>query len=174
MNKIIFITGSPGAGKTTIGRRVAEQFPKSIHIDLDDLRGSVMSGAITPGEWSDEATKQFQLARTTAAYMAKLYRANGFDVIIDDVCVPEFFAEQWAELFQHEGVNKVLLLPTPAALTARMRKRNGPFEEFFITQAIPWLYSYLEPMDKSGWIVIDSSGLSIEQTVATVLQQIGE
>lgn len=62
----IFTTGAPGAGKTTIGRRVAEQFPKSIHIKVDDLQASVVSGAIFSSDWTEEATKQFRLARTTA------------------------------------------------------------------------------------------------------------
>lgn len=48
MNRIIFITGAPGAGKSTIGRCIAEHFPKSLHIKLDALRGSVVNGQAVP------------------------------------------------------------------------------------------------------------------------------
>ncbi len=89
MNKIILITGAPGAGKTTIGRRIAQHFSKSLHVKLDELRGSVVSGQAVPARgWTDEMTIQARLARTTACTMAKLYAVNGYDVVIDDVCIP--------------------------------------------------------------------------------------
>lgn len=180
MNKIIFITGAPGSGKTTIGRRIAEHFPKSLHVKLDDLRQSVISGRVVPGNvWTDEMTIQHQLSKTTACRMAKLYHADGYDVVIDDVCIPEFFAEQYAELFNpsaahHIPLYKILLMPQRSVLSERIRQRGGPNAEIFIEHGVPWIYGYLEPMDKSGWIVIDSSNLTIEETVEAALQRIGQ
>lgn len=177
MNKIIFITGSSGAGKTTISGKLAERFAKSVHINTDNLRESVVSGRAVLGAWTDEATKQCQLSRTTATHMAKLYAANGFDVVVDDVCVPECFADQYAELFTHTVTDtisfcKVLLLPQRDVINERIRQRGGPYVQFFIENSTPWLYSYLEPMPKAGWIVIDSSNLTIEQTTEEVWQRI--
>ncbi len=178
MNKIIFITGAPGVGKSTIGRRIAEHFPKSLHIKLDALRGSVVNGQAVPARgWTDEMTIQAQLARTTACNMAKLYNASGYDVVVDDVCIPEFFADQYAELFDrvttdNSPVYKVLLMPQPATVIERVRQRGGPNAEIFIEHGIPWIYSYLESIDKTGWIVIDSSNLTIEETAEAALQGI--
>lgn len=178
MNKIIFITGAPGAGKTTIGRHIAEKHPKSLHIKVDDLRQSVISGRVVPGNvWTDEMTSQHQLAKCTAIAMAKLYNANGYDVVIDDVCIPEFFADQYGELFNpaiahHLPLYKVLLMPQRAVLNERIRQRGGPNAKIFIEHGAPWIYGYLEPMPKAGWIVIDSSNLTIEQTTEEVWQRI--
>ena len=77
MNKIIFITGASGAGKTTIGRRIAEHYPKSLHLELDVLRRSIVNGLVVPSStWTNELTQQNQLSRTAACKMAKLYSAN--------------------------------------------------------------------------------------------------
>ena len=172
MNKIVFITGAPASGKSTIARRVAEHFPKSLHIQVDQLREMMVTGAEMPDHnWTDEAARQFQRARSTAAYMAKLHAEEGVDVFIDDVCVPENFPDYYKSLFTEAAVHRVLLMPTPDALIQRMEKRAGPFDKFLIN-FLPWFYSYLEPMPKTGWIVLDSSNWTIEQTVDELLDRI--
>jgi hypothetical protein len=65
----------------------------------------------------------------------------------------------------------VLLLPTASKLIERMRKRGGPWEETLI-QHVPWFYSYLDPMSKENWIVLDTGDWTIEQTVSEVLASI--
>jgi adenylate kinase family enzyme len=172
MNKIVFITGAPASGKSTVAKLMAEHFEKSLHIQVDHLRDMMVKGAEMPGkEWNDEATRQFQRARSTAIYMAKLYASEGIDVFIDDVTVPAEFAAHYKVLFDDPTVYKILLLPTSSALIERIKKRKGPFDEILI-DAVPWLYSFLEPMPKDGWIVLDSSDWTIEQTVQEVLKRI--
>ena len=173
MNMIVFITGAPASGKSTIARKVAEYFPKSLHIQVDQLREMMVNGVEMPDhDWTDEATRQFQRARSTAIYMAKLYAREGVEVVIDDACVPDNFPDYYESLFADSGVHRVLLMPTPDALIERMEKRAGPFDKFLVN-VIPWLYSYLGPMPKTGWIVLDSSNWTIEKTVAEVLLRIG-
>ena len=173
MNKIVLITGFAGSGKSTIGRLVAEHFSKSMHIKVDDLREMMVKGIEPPGEEiTEEAYRQFQWARNTVIYMAQLYASQGVDVVIDDVCFPPNFAEQYAELFKNPAVHRVLLFPKAPALIERMRKRAGPWDHILVN-AVPMIYSYLEPMPKDGWIVLDSSDWTIEQTVHEVLTRIG-
>jgi adenylate kinase family enzyme len=173
MSNIIFITGPSGAGKSTISRQVADHYPRSVHLQVDHLRDMTVKGAELPAgqEWTDEATRQFQLARSTAIFMAKQYAEAGFVVVIDDVCVPADFAGYYSELFKDPTVSRVLLLPTQAALTERMQKRNGPYDHILI-QYVPWFYNYLDPMPKTGWIVLDTSDLTVERTAQEVLRRI--
>jgi gluconate kinase len=174
MNNIVFVTGPAASGKSTIAHLLAKQFPKSLHLQVDHLRDMMMNGNELPqGQaWNDETTRQFQWARSTATYMAQLYAREGVDVIIDDVCVPAEFADHYQQLFQDSAVHRVLLLPTQEALIERMQKRAGPFDEFLI-EFVPWFYSYLDPMPKEGWIVLDTSEWTIEHAVQEVLRQIG-
>ena len=173
MNSIVFVTGAPASGKSTIARKVAEHFPKSLHIQVDHLRDMMVSGAELPDhEWTEEASRQFQRARSTAIFMAKLYAREGVEVVIDDVCIPDNFPEYYSSLFADPAVHRVLLMPTPSALMDRMQKRSGPYDRF-LADFIPWFYSFLEPMPKDGWIVLDTSDWTIEKTVHEVLRCIG-
>ncbi len=173
MNKIVFLTGAPASGKTTIARMLAQNSPKSIHIQVDQLREMMVSGIHLPGGggWSDEATRQFQWGRTTASFMANLYASNGVDAFIDDVCVPQFFPDQYAELFKNPAAFHVLLMPSRDVLIDRLKRRAGPYDSHMIA-AIPLIYEYLEPMPKDSWIVLDSSEWSTEQTFQEVLKRI--
>ena len=123
------------------------------------------------GSWTDEATRQFQWARNTAIYMAQVYANQGVDVVIDDVCVPAEFAEHYSPLFNDPRARKVLLLPTADALIKRLQNRAGPYDEFLIKE-VPWMYSYLDSMPKVGWMVLDTSEWTIEQTFNEVLSRI--
>ena len=172
MNKIVLITGFAGSGKSTVGRLVAEHFSKSMHIKVDDLREMMVKGIEPPGEEiTQEAYRQFQWARNTVIYMAQLYASQGVDIVIDDVCSPPNFAEQYAELFKNPLVHRVLLFPKAPTLIERMKKRAGPWDPILV-DAVPMVYSYLEPMPKDGWIVLASGDWTIEQTVQEILSKI--
>jgi len=176
MSNIILITGATGSGKSTISHRVAEKFPKSIHLQVDNLRDMMVKGMVPPKiEWSEEeeqqVLQQFQWARSTAIYMAKLYASQGVAVVIDDVITPNF-VEHYAALFEIPGVHRVLLYPSASAVIERVKQRGGPWDHVLL-DFVPLSYNLLEPMPKDGWIVLDSGEWTIEQTVHEVLSKIG-
>lgn len=58
---MISIAGLPGAGKTTVARRLAEGFSRSVHLEVDQLRKMVVRGHLSPadaGGWSDALAHQ--------------------------------------------------------------------------------------------------------------------
>ena len=178
MSNIVLITGATGSGKSTISHRVAESFPKSIHIQVDNLRDMMVKGMVAPkpfNQWSEEekqqVLQQFQWARSTAIYMTKLYANQGVAVVIDDVITPNF-VEQYAALFEISGVQRVLLYPKASAVIERVKQRGGPWDHVLI-DFVPLSYDLLEPMPKDGWIVLDSGEWTIDQTVHEVLSNLG-
>jgi deoxyadenosine/deoxycytidine kinase len=170
MSNIIFITGMAGAGKSTVGRMLARHFQKSLFIQVDELREKVVKGYARPqgGIFTEEVMQQFQMARSTAIYMARLYADHGLDVVIDDVCVPPNFVEQYAALFEIPGVHRVLLYPRESVVIERITKRGGPLEHI---PYVPVIYNQLDSMSKDDWIVLDSSEWTIEQTVNEILSR---
>jgi chloramphenicol 3-O-phosphotransferase len=170
MSDIFLVTGAPAAGKSTIARAIAAKAPKSIHIQVDLLREMVVSGVELPDRpWSDETTRQFRLARSSAIHMARLYADAGFTVIIDDVCVPEHFADDYACLANGNPIYKVLLYPSQDATLDRLTKRGERFIEE-LSNAMPWLYSCMENVSKSDWIVLDSTNWTIDETINQLLE----
>jgi gluconate kinase len=160
-----------GAGKSTVGRMVARHFQKSLFIQVDELREKMLKGYARPvdGVFTEEVIQQFQMARSTATYMARLYADQGVDVVIDDVCVPSNFVEQYAAFFERTDVHCVLLYPKASVVIERIKQRGGPMEHI---QYVPVIYDFLDAMPKDGWIVLDSSEMTVEQTVNAVLSNI--
>jgi chloramphenicol 3-O-phosphotransferase len=101
MKKIVFLTGAPASGKTTIARMLAQNSPKSIHIQVDQLREMMVSGIHLPGGggWSDEATRQFQWGRTTASFMANLYASNMQNCSRIPLCIVSCFCRRLMHWF---------------------------------------------------------------------------
>src|SRR5689334_5075047 len=109
---IYLITGTPGAGKTSVAAALVRRFPLGVHIPVDDLRELVVSGRANPiPRWTNETTRQFRLARQAAAQVADLYASAGFAVAIDDVILPAEAEALIATPLASHTMHKVLLRP---------------------------------------------------------------
>jgi predicted kinase len=174
MPPIYFIVGPPAVGKSTTSRALAARFPKSIHIPVDDLRNMVVTGLALPAaEWSDELALQVALARNSVSHMALTYRDAGFAVVIDDFWDPNRLAD-YRTLFGHSEVRKIVLFPDQAEAHRRNQKRSGDSQaRAYIDQGIRDVYRLLgkvvADLAGQGWLVVDTTGLSIDQTVDVIL-----
>ena len=169
---IVLVTGAPGSGKSTVARGIADEFPQSAHLKVDDLREMMVNGFSAPGEWTEEAAAQFRRARLAAADVARRYAGDGIVFVIDDVCLPGL-VDDYADLFADPSVHRVALKPSWEAVEERIRQRGGPWDEFFLASgAAAWSHGLLDELPLDGWIVHDSSGESIEETVAGLVAAI--
>lgn len=176
MNPIYVVVGPPAVGKSTTSRALAAQFPKSIHIPVDDLRNMVVSGLMLPSAvWSDELAQQVTLARTTVSLMALAYQKAGFAVVIDDFWDANHASDYQVLLDQMQAtVSKVVLYPTQEQAHQRNLKRSGEsLARSYIDEGIQIVYQQLTPallqLEQEGWFVIDSTALSVDEVVNHIL-----
>lgn len=171
---IFVITGTPGAGKTSVAQALVRRFPFGLHIPVDDLREWVVSGIAHPvPTWTDETSRQFGLARQAAALTARLYADAGFAVAIDDVIKPAEAEELIAAHLGGYVVGKILLHPAVDVVLARNARRTTKnFDTSAFAQFIPGIHRWIveDRFDETGWLIVDSAGMSLDQTVDYILE----
>lgn len=150
-----------------------KRFAFGLHLPVDDLRGMVVSGIAHPvPQWTEETSRQFDLARRAAVQTARLYAATGFAVAIDDVIsVPE--VNQLENQLSGFAVRKVLLRPPlEVALQRNARRTNKDFDTRVLEGTIRGVYEWMKPDEyaDAGWRVMDSGWWGVEETVAAILE----
>ncbi len=173
MAPIFIISGAPGAGKSTVSIALLQKFSRGIHIPVDELREWVVSGIAQPiPVWSEETTRQFNLAREGAARLARLYARAGFAVAIDDVLFEDDARQAYLPFLEGCPVYKVLLLPELTRAQERNRSRtNKAFDTRLLQDTIREIDAALRRQELSeNWLVLDSSELDAGQTAQAILE----
>ena len=176
---IFILTGTPASGKSSVAKALLQCFTFGVHIPVDNLRGLVVSGLSNPiGSWDEETDRQFRLARDSAAQIAKVYAQGGFAVVIDDVIFPDAVAHHYDEPLASFEVYKVLLRPTVEIALARNMARNIDVDNAQLGKIIEPIYAHfatfdLERMVMDGWCILDTSHLSVAETVSEIFVRVG-
>ena len=176
MQPVFILIGPPAVGKSSTSKALAAHFSRSIHIPVDDIREMVVSGLTLPGsEWSAELVQQIRLARESAIHMALNYQSAGYAVVIDDFIDPNQLVEYQA-LLDKPQIHKFVLFPRQDTAHARNLKRAGADpSRGYIDEGIRIVYQQLntliQPLRDDGWIVLDTTEMSIEQTVSEILKR---
>jgi len=136
----------------------------------------VVSGLALPSlDWNQDLVQQIALARESAIRMALSYRRAGFAVVIDDFLDPNQLREYRA-LPGDPGIHRFVLAPDQDTAHARNLRRagGGPGREY-IDEGIRAVYRQLraasEQLREDGWIVLDTTELSIDETVLAILKR---
>jgi adenylylsulfate kinase len=138
---IIWLTGQPGSGKTTICKRILWDKPGVFHIDGDDLRD-----LFDNKDYSESGRrKNIELAQQIAQYLHK----KGSDVVVSLVSP---YKDQRDKFKEKMGDNLVEVY----VHTSEVRGR----EDFFVND-------YQQPTEK--YLDLDTTNESIEESTKKVL-----
>ncbi len=168
------ITGGPGAGKSTVSRALLRRFEFGLHLAIDDLNDLVVSGRAYPSmDHPPEAARQFALAHRAAAHHARLYAEAGFEVAIDDVLWPTSIHALLAAL---DGLPTRVVLLAPnfnTALARNAARTNKTYDTATLIPLMEGVYPSIQPGEyaTAGWTVLDTSGLTLEETVDALLSE---
>ena len=168
-NFICLITGPAGAGKSSVTKALAKKFTHSAVINVDQLKGMIVGGYKKPWPYNDEVELPLSLSAKNASEIANNFLEAGFNAFIDDV-VGRKLLEQYSEYFKNDNFKTFLLLPSLESLLKRFDERGNNEELRKRTQDMH--KSFLEKKDKLNCKIIDSSDLTLEETVEEIYKQI--
>jgi chloramphenicol 3-O-phosphotransferase len=135
MASLNIITGTPGAGKTSLAKRLAADAERGVHI-TGDLFFSFIPRLIEPTDPESHAQNTSVVLAMTRA--ATAFVAGGYDVYLDAVVGPWFLPVVAGELRELEVpiVYVILRLPFEEALR-RAKERDQSFDDRIVQKLHP-------------------------------------
>jgi len=116
---LLLINGAPGVGKSTLGRRYADDHPLTLVVDVDGLRTQL-------GGWQQvDASKG--VARELAVALARAHLRAGHDVVVPQYVGRPEFLDRLRAVADEAGVAfaEVVLTDDIARIAARFRARRA-------------------------------------------------
>jgi hypothetical protein len=163
---VLVVSGVPGVGKSTIASLIAQQLPRSAHIEAEALMRFVAGGAVRPGgQPHDEAMRQLRLRGRQVALLADSFFEAGFTPVIDDVVI----GTRLAELRADSQPAAALRPPRAAARRDPRRNRGRPGKDVF--EAWKHLDTVAREETPRVGLWLDTSDQTPEESAAEVLRR---
>ena len=165
---VLALTGPAGAGKSTVGERLAKQFDKCVNIDADSVKHMVVSGFYFDKADPDKDTKwgfsEWALVGESIGLLAQNFIKHGFDVIINGYIDPP----AWENIEKLVNItHKVLLLPHVDTVIARDAGRLADVQQGEASVRRHHQHFSTSPSFKD-FVTIDTTKHTIDETIEEV------
>jgi predicted kinase len=165
--RVIAVTGSPGSGKSSVARILAETSPapRTAHLHSDDFYNYLRKGRFLP--WLPEAHAQNTTVIEALVAASFAYARGGYEVIFDGILGPWFLGPfRGRAAVDAIDFHYVVLRPDRAEAIARVVARDG--EAQTDVAAIGGLWDQFADLGELEGHVVATDGMTPDETVALV------
>ena len=161
------ISGTQGAGKSTVARLLAERLERAAWVPSDILQRMIVAG----GRWpegrtvSDEARAQLRLRLKHACLLGTSFVHAGFTAVVDDIVV----GSRLDDLFEYlAGQHFVFVMLTPRLDVIRRREAGRGTH---LWPEWEWLRQEIEFRTRRVGLWLDNSDQTPAETTAAILER---
>lgn len=171
---IFVVSGTQGAGKTTVASMLATRFARGAHVSADVMQKMILSGCEWPDatvvtretpEISGETGRQLWLRMHNACLVSRSFFDAGFTAVMDDI----LFGEQLAQLCDElRDVPFYFVMLRPGVTTVRERERGRGSSLYLEWE---WLTRRIAASEPKLGLWLDTSKQTAEETVDEILRR---
>jgi hypothetical protein len=164
---LFVISGTQGAGKSTVARLLAGRFERGAWVSADALQRMIVSG----GRWpegptmSTEAERQLRLRLEHACLLGLSFVDAGFTAVVDDIVIGSRVEDLLDQLTGRRFIF-VMLTPRPDVVRQRELGRGTRLWEQW-----EWLDDEIKSRTRRIGLWLDNSEQTPEETVDAILRR---
>jgi predicted kinase len=162
---LFVVSGTQGAGKSTVARLLAERFERGAWVSADALQRMIVAGGRWPegAAMSGEAERQLWLRLHHACLLGRSFVAAGITAVVDDLVIGTRL-DQLLDLLAGEPFVFVMLTPRLEVIRERERERGTA-----LWQQWAFLDDEIRQRTRRLGLWLDSSDQTPAQTVDAIL-----
>ena len=160
--QLVLFGGPARSGKSTLMKAWCATRKRSVHIELDEIRGLIVAGYGDPRIPGGVQREQAFLSIGACCALGREFLNAGYDVASDDVMFPGTFDTSWRSNLAGIEWRLVIIHPTLEETLARSSSREKSVPDHLIRE---------QHQETSGWperYKIDTTGLSIGDSLKLV------
>lgn len=162
---LFVVSGTQGAGKSTVAQLLARRFDPGAWIGADLLQKMIVSGGRWPegAAMSGTAERQLWLRLRHACLLGQSFVANGITAVVDDIVI----GSRLGDLLEHlAGERFVFVMLTPRLDVIRERERGRGTA---LWERWEWLDDEIRTKTRRIGLWLDSSEQTPDQSVDEIM-----